>query len=310
MAEIDTEGTFLATIIEHSLGVTKKGFPQLIARLHADQKFVGDTDGMKHFGLTEPGYVDWSSFNEDIVGYMVLFNSKDVLDDSTKMLNYDNLQRATGWDGASFSSLNSGEYVGKQVLIRIEAGKPYTDANGNQKPGGKLQVNWIDAVDASPERSLKALDTAQVNSLNSLLKINRAAKPAAAAKPVAAKPGKPAAAAAIPAPTAVTQATPSASASAAPSAPKPPKKTAKKVEAPAPAAEETTGEEVAALPPEVTKDVAWNTLMARKGTHDDTEVTDSFIKGCQAVGGETDDDDFTTTMWAQVRDFVLAELKI
>lgn len=281
---IDSTGTYLGTIVEHSLGETKNGFPQFIVRVKADEKYVADTDGLAHFKLTEPQYVDWSSFDEEQLGYLVLFKSKDQLDDSTKLLNYEQLQLATGWEGTSFDDLNNGKFVGKKILFRVEE---------NEYQGKvSLQMNWIDSVDAAPERSLKSLDVNKVKGLNALLKTTVKKSPA----PVAAKPAKPGKPAVSPTTAAPAPSTPTAAAApkTAPKAPKAPK-------APPASAPAT---------PELTKTEAWDALLASPaaGEVEDSEIETAWLTASTEVLADRTEDKATSADWAAIRDSAIAKL--
>jgi hypothetical protein len=188
MSKIDSIGTYVGEIVESGLGTTKNGFPQWVARLKATKKFVDSPEDLAHFSLTEPGYVDWSGFDEEIVAFMVLFKDKDEFSKDTALLNYEQLQLATGWDGSEFDTLANGSLLKKSILFRV----------GENTYEGKtsLRVDWIDNESASPERQLKTLDMAEVKNLAAKLKINKVVKPAAPAKPGA----KPAATKPAPAP--------------------------------------------------------------------------------------------------------------
>jgi hypothetical protein len=312
MGRIDSEGTFLGTVEESGVNVTQKSsFPQWVARLKGIQKWIDDPEGMKHFGLTEPGFVDWSTFNEEINAFLVLFKSADEFSDATKLLNYEQLQLALDWDGASFDALGDGSMNGKVLMFRT----------ANEEYDGKvsLKVSWIDSKNASATRSLKTLDSKDISALSAKLKMGIKKAPAAPSKPVASKPvasaAKPAATAvpsavaksgATPAPAAPVAATPpSASVPSTPaSAPKPPKGKAKKAEAPAP---ESPVEE-AALPQECEQGVAWDYVCAHKGDNEDQVVEEAWIDACAEVGGDKDEDKFTPEEWAKVRDATLSDL--
>lgn len=320
--KIDAVGTFIGEIVESGVGTTKAGKPQWVTRLKALKKYITSPEDLAHFKaqgvIAEevPQYVDWSAFDEDITGFLMLFNSIDVFDASTQMMNYEQLQIATGWDGVAFESLADGTLLTKQILFRVQDKKPYVNDKQVLVGEGELEIGWIDAPDAAPERQLKTLDTSEVAALSAKLKMGPKVKPAAApAKPAAAKPAtkpvapKPAAAkpAATPAvPSAPPVATPPVAAAPAPTSPKttspssgkPPKKTT----APAPAAEETT------YPAETTQMDAWNAAIAANGA-DDSKLTDAWIKATQLIGGERDDDTFTPAEWASVRDAAIEELK-
>ena len=307
--KIDTVGTYIGEIVESGVGTTKAGKPQWVTRLKAVQKYINEPSDMEFFKLTEPAYVDWTANGEDIVGFLLLFNSVDVFDASTQMMNYEQLQIATGWDGTSFDALQDGSLIGKQILFRVQEKKPYTNPETGKTTGeGELEIGWIDAENAAPERQLKSVDADTIKSLNAKLgsiskKPVAPAKPAAAAKPAATKPGKPAATPQPVAAPVAPPATPSAPAAATPAPKAPPKAKAK------PAPVETPAEESApAFPAETDQLSAWAAVTAANKSGDDTKLQDAWIAGCQEVGGDRDEDDFTPADWAKVRDAVFVKL--
>lgn len=317
MNQIDSKGTFLGTVEESGVGITKKSqFPQWVARLKATKKWIDDPEGMAHFQMTEPGYVDWSSFDEGMVAYLVLFKATGADDspfnDQSKLLNYEQLQLATGWDGASFDSLADGSLVGKEILFRVE----------DHEYEGKtsLQVAWIDSKDADAVAKLRTLDANDVKNLSAKLKMGglgkkaAPAKPAAPVKPAAAtKPGKPGAApqsapsASAPAASSATASTATAPATPAAPAPKaPPKKGKKAAEPAAPAAEAAP----AGLPSTCSQGEAWEWCCNNKGGNEDSVVEEAWIAACAEVGGDKDEDKFTPEDWAKVRDLVKKDLAL
>lgn len=296
--KVDQIGTYLAEVADSSISTTKKGFPQWVARLKITHKYIDNPAEMAHWKLEEPAYVDYSSFDEEIVGFFVLFNNADVFDESSALLNYKQLQLATGWDGSEFDSLGNGSLNSKSVMIRTEE-NTYQDKTS-------IQVTWIDAADATPGRTLKSLDAADLKVLSSKLKI--AKKPVAAATatkaPTAAPtPAKPAASKAVAAAPAVTpKAAPAPKAT--PAAPTPKAKAAPK----APAAKPVVAEEA---PTETTKDDAWAAVMAGKGANSDDVVVDAWQSAMGEVLGDERAvaDDATPAEWATIRDTVLKDLR-
>jgi hypothetical protein len=290
MGKIDTAGTYVGEILESSLGITKKGFPQWVARLRADQKWVDDAEGLKHFGLTEPGYVDWTEFGEDIVAFMVLFNHAEAFTADTKLKNYDQLQAATDWDGTEFDSLNDEAFVGKKILFRVE--------ENTYEGKTRLQVNWIDAPDAPAERTLKKIDAGEVKSLNAKLGFAKKPKPAKAPATAAKAPTTP-----VANPASTTKPTATATAAPAKAPATPPKAPAKTPKAPEP--------ETESLATIATKDQAWGYVIGHKGDLSEAEIADAWLSACQEVGNDTEESDFTPEMWAKVRDTVIkdADLK-
>lgn len=313
MGQIDRAGTFIGSVTESTLGQSSGGFPQWVARILADKKYVNDAEEMKHFGITEPGYVDWN-FDESILAYVVLFNGTGPLK------NYDQLMGAMGWSGDDFQDLTT--FAGKRLLFRVE--------ENTFKDKTSLQVNWIDTEDALPERTLKSVDASKIADLNKQFLAGRAKpvappKPvsaAASAKPAAAKPGtsagpKPApSAASHTATNSVAPVTAPAAASAAPAVapvtetPKTPPVKEKKTKTPPPAA--VTGNPAPGLPESTTKEAAWDFLNEPQviGQNDPGVITDAWIAACSEVGESVDEKDFTGEMWAKIRNTVLKDLDI
>lgn len=285
MSRVETPGAYRGTITSHGLSLTKNGFPQFGFELAIKSKYVEDAAELAHFQITEPAWVDYSAFGQTTQGYLVLFKDKDVFDDSTKLMNYEQLVVALGWSGAEFNSLNGTEYVNKDVLVRIDE-NTYNDKVS-------YRVEWIDHVDASPTREVRKLATDLLASLASKLTIGakpKAAppKPASApakAAPAAAPAAKPAAPAAAPAAT-----TPAPAPAAAPPASAPP------AAAPAPTA-------APAAPAITDKMGAWTHLVENKGASKDKAVEEAWIKACSAVSaanGNCDETAFTSAHWGEV----------
>jgi len=310
MSKIDSVGVFIGEIVESGVSTTQKnGYPQWVARLKAVKKYIDIPDEIKHFGLEGPGYVDWSSFNEDIVCYLVLFNNEKA------MLNYEQVQLATGWDGAEFESLTDPKMIGKQLLFRTGE-NTYNDKTD-------IQVDWVDSADAPPQRQLKTLPPDDIKALSNKF-LGAIKKVAAPAKPVVAKPiaatkpgGKasPTSAAGVAKPT-TTAAVATAPVAAAPvttpapvaAAPVSPPKAPKAPKAKAPPVAEKAPAAVAAAPAETNQMDAWNYVLANKGENDDGIIEEAWIAACKEVGGEREEDTFTGAEWANIRDIVLKDI--
>lgn len=295
MSKIDSVGTFLGECLEAAVSASSGGFPQLVVRAKVTQKYVETPDELAHFKLTEPQYVDYSSYDYDDVGYFVLFNNDGAL------LNYEQVQKAFGWDGTAFETLPDAA-KGKTFLFRME--------ENTYKEKTSLKMTWIDAADASPTRTLKALDAASLKDLSSKF----------ITKKPAAKPARPTAkpAAAPSAPTGTTPSAPSspastppavtpAAANAAPTTAKrgKPKKTEAKNPAPAPA----PAAKAAATPTEA-RDAAWEYVNSIKGDNEDQLVEDTWISACGEVGGDKEAKDFTADMWESVKATVIKDLDL
>lgn len=173
MGPIDREGTFRGTPVEWAVSETKNKYPQFVVRLMATEKWVETAEEMEALGVTEPSWVPWAEYEQSMVGYLVLFNNDGPI------FNYEQVQAALGWDGASFSGLSEANHLDTTVLFRVEE-NTYQDVT-------RLQIAWIDEKDASIERTLRALDPEKLKALDSryvgMLNTKKAAP--------ASKPGKP-----------------------------------------------------------------------------------------------------------------------
>jgi outer membrane biosynthesis protein TonB len=302
-SKIDSLGTYLGEIVESGLGTTKNGYPQWVARLKATKKWIESAADMKHFQITEPAWVDWSSFGEEIVAYLVLFNNKDEFSKETALLNYEQLQLATGWDGTEFDSVAT--FAGKTIQFRVQDKKPYTNPTTGKVSEGGIEVGWIDNENANPERQLKVLDAAGIKGLSAKLKIAKVVKPAAPAKPA------PAVSTPKPAPTpAPMPAAPVVAPAPAPAAPKAPKKKAAPAPVVVPDEPAAPVDEKPALPKEVSQTQAWEYLVAHKGGNEDGAIEDAWIAATNEVGPDKDGDSFTNQEWGRVRDIVIRDLSL
>lgn len=294
---IDRPGCFLGSVLESTLGQTKENsYPQSIMRLQADKYYASTSEELKHYGITEPGFVDWDP--QTTLAYLCLFNDKGPLK------NYDQLMSAFNWSGTDFQDLT--DFVGKRCLFRVE--------ENTYKDRTSLQVSWIDAEDAPPERTLKAVDAKTVADLNSRF-LAGMKKPTTPAKPAAAKASVPASKSSTPTVSPSVPFVPATSVVAPLSGgtPKMPpadafdpprEKKGKKTGPPVPAPIATAP----ALPAETTMMEAWEYLNdpAIRGAVDEAKIADAWTAACSAIGEEIPQEDFTSAMWARVRDQVYA----
>lgn len=276
--KIDQAGTYRGQIAEHGIGMTKKGYPQFVCRITAAEKWVESKEELKHFELGEPAWADWSDFDEEITGYLVLFNDTDEFSEDTALLNYHQLKTALGWDGDEFNSLAEGEHVGKKVLFRVEE---------NEWDGKvRLQLNWLDDYEASPTNGLRTVDADTVKDLTSKLKVQKSKKnkPASAAKPSAGKSKD------------KSESKGEGKSEKSSKTSDPPKRQKKK--------------EVESDNEEYTQLKAWDFIQKRKGDRDDQDIVDAWMAACESVGGDKEEEDFTPDEWAAVRDAVAKKLSL
>lgn len=315
--KIDTPGVYRFKITESKIGLTKKSeYPQWIVRCQALEKYIDEPDHMAHYGLEAPGWVDWSAYNEEIVGYLVLFNSSDSFDEDSALANYEQACKATGWAGDSFDSLE--DVVDSVILGRVEEEEYQGRAS--------LKLNWVDHRDAPPQRELRGLDQDKLTALNAKLKMG-AKKPATPAKPAA--PGKPSTAPASeseadapsqyssalsPKPGKPGKASREATADDEPTLP-PSKSDVKTAEAESPPASEESQSATTASPSEddpiLTADdprvAAWQDLHRRKKANGwtDKQIQDAWIEADGHIVGDRNPDEIEAFDWVRLRDKVM-----
>lgn len=280
-------GTFRGLITQHAVSETSNGNPQFVAVLSATEYYAETPEELEHFGLSEPGWVNWADFNEEITGYFVLFNAKGPL------MNYEQLQKAVGWDGSSFEGLANGDYSTTVVLFRVE------DDEYNGKMSAKVQ--WIDAHDASPTRQLRTFDAAALKGLDSKFAGMLNGKKNAAPARVATTPAKPA----LPAKPSAKDGTgtPKPSVPAAPKKAPPP---------PAPAKPEVS--EIEQQMDEAvngcTKEDAWASVYDKCGDAGDDAIGSAWFEVATEKAEEIgkDESEFSNADWGIIRDKTIARL--
>jgi outer membrane biosynthesis protein TonB len=351
--KIDRNGVFIGKIVDSALSLTKKGFPQWVALLKATKKYIASPEEIAHFqgqGFLQdgqPGWVDWSTFDEEIVAFLVLYNSTEEISPDTELLNVQQLSAATGWQPPAFDTLAN--LAGQEILFRVEYDSYTNPETGKVSEGYK--VTWIDSKDAPPERQLKSLDAGGIATL--MQKVvgygtigKTAAKPAAPAKPTkpvsAAASPKPATPAVASAPSAPAPApaqpgnpvaaapqgtTPTANTSPSTTEQRPvvettpaaqpsvEKKAARAKKAPAPApvaspAPPAPAQTLGGLPAQSTMEDAWEYVCNNKGDNEDGTVEDAWLSATSEVAANRDVSELSNADWAKVRDITLKDLAV
>jgi len=272
--QIDREGAFRAMILESGVSTSKAGMPQFVAEFKATEKWVDTAEEMTAFGLTEPGWVDWSGYDMSTVGYLQLvYDKKDSGGNPTgeikPMFYVEALVDALGWDGTSFNALGTTDWTKTPVTIWIEP----NEYNGKTT----LRVQAIGKGDAAPSRGgVRALETGELNKLDAQF----ASVLAGAAAPAPATPATvPVAAVAKPA-----------------TAP-----------APTPAPAVRTATETAETSVAMTMLDAWSFVAEKSPSKPDAEREAAWLKACATVGIE-DQDAATGEQWAAVAKVACSDL--
>lgn len=143
---IDRAATFRGNILEHGVGLTTNEFPQMIAKLQAEE--IYDEDEKTWVNLAEAGIGE-----TNITAYLVLFggNGKETL--TSKQV-----QKVTGWDGLSFLTLNDADLSQIKIQFRVE--------EHTYEGKESLQVAWIDEYNAEPGRTIRRLDAEGLKQLD------------------------------------------------------------------------------------------------------------------------------------------------
>lgn len=269
MSKIDREGTFRGLVLEHGMSTTRKnGFPQWVARLSAVQMFVSEDD---RESWIKEGYEISEDGWIDCSNWGWELTGYFVLFNHEKaLLNYDQVIEATGWDGHDFQDLSTMDLTEHTVQFRVEM----NEYEGTES----LQISWIDVVGAPVDRELQIITEDDAKALNKKFKGLMRGKVKVApvtAEKTSTKP-KPASKGKAPAKTSA-----------------PPAKT---TALPTP----KTAETVAGM----SKEDAWDSLLKNSGLDDDA-LADAWIKACEEVAPEKDEDDFTDQDWAAVSATVL-----
>lgn len=319
-SQIDRTGAFRGYITEHGVGATKNGFPQFTGRFTATQRWVEAKEEMTAFGIDTPQWVDWSGYEQDMVGYLVLFGKDKNTQELKPLFHLENLQKATGWDGSSFSALSGLDLSQKLVTFWVDE----NEYEGNVT----LRINAIDDGEAAAIRTLRVLDGDGLKDLDARFgNMLAGKKTAAAAKPVSApaktttaagkpatppKPGAPSATAkpAATTPAAVKPVAPSKPTAAAPTASKPAAKLPPKPPAAKPIAEtEGDNDHPSEAASGMTMDAAWAHVMANKGTASDDDCAEKWIDASGAMAPGKEEADITAEEWAKIATATLTALK-
>jgi len=289
MQAIDRVGTYRGQILQHAVGETKNGYPQWVARVKAKEYYDEDhEDG--------PQWVPWGEYECAMDAYLVLFTEKGPC------LNYEQVKKATGWDGRSLAGLDALDLASTIILFRVEE----STYNGTTR----LQVQWVDHQDASPTRQLRKLDASELAALDAKYKLSGPPK-AATAKAAPKPPAAPAAEGGS------TNSAPAPAPTSKPASPPAPPKSAKPKPAAKPAAKpaETPPDEGGATPKadptaaECTMTEAWAAVVEYTPEATDNDRSEAWLNAVNEVAGEgTADNDVTNAQWAQVREKAIEAL--
>jgi len=165
---VDRTGTFRAEVVDSGLGETRKaGYPQF----NVNAKLI------EYYDENIEKWVDWSEYGQDVDCRLYLVGLVGKKKELGTTLTYDQVCKVFDWDGADLQELADPK-VGVKFQVRIKDNDPeYADR-------APFVVNWIDAYDAEPKRTVTKCTPEEIKGLQAkyaaLLKAK--AKPAAPAK--------------------------------------------------------------------------------------------------------------------------------
>lgn len=271
---IDRVGTYRGVITEKGMGATKNGFPQLVVRVKATERYVDDKAELAELGLEAPAWVDWSGYDAEMVGYLILSYVDKKTGEDTESFLCDGICRATGWDGSAYSTLRQMDVNGTAVTFWVEE----NEYQGNTR----LQIAALDDANAEPRRGLRMMDASEVQALDArfagLLAARKAKAKTAPAKAPAKAPPK-------------ATATPNG---------------AVKVTTPTPNAAVKAGPPKVTAPKGETMEAAWDRAeKALKGKVSEEVMAERWMKAAATVAPGVDDSEITPAQWAKIADTVI-----
>jgi hypothetical protein len=274
MSNINQSGTYRGNVVDRGMGQSSGGFPQLLLSLQATEKYDEQNEV----------WTPWDYEEVDIQAYLVLFGGN-----GKPTMNVRQAMQALGWDGTSFQTLQDSKDLATQIQFRV--------AESAYEGITRLKVEWINAYDADPRRSVAKLEVGDIKKLDAQYAAALKAL-GGGPKPKSAKPAAPAAPVADPTPVAPTGslATPPGpqSTSVLPTDPAPapadpaPKKRGR------PAAPKTPPVAVPSVTPTTPTSEpldqagAWDVVTTRggKGSKTDPEVTSTWTCVVKELGGD------------------------
>lgn len=142
MQQINVAGTFRGEVLDRGIGTSTNGYPQLVLQVRAEEQYDEDA---KVWSTCEP---------METTGYLTLVGGSGKATRSAQQA-----MKAFGWDGATWSDLQTKEDLADHVQFRMKE-DTYNDRVS-------IKLDWIDAYDANPSRSVGKLDPGALKALDS-----------------------------------------------------------------------------------------------------------------------------------------------
>ncbi len=311
MSKITTAASYRGIVVEHAVGASSSGLPQLVAKFRA----------LEQYDEAEKTWIDiQEQADVEITAYLVLFNKK-----NEPIFHVRDVMKTFEWDGKSLVALNGLDLVDAEVQFEVQDHE-YKDAitqqvanirGYNEEPGNALKK-----LDAGELGQLNAKFAAQLSKLGGAPKVASAKAPAAPKKAVATvtkagtkKGNKRTTKAAAPKPPAAPSAEAAEAAAAEPVAELPVAeaieefKTAPKP----PAAPKAQGMPAAAPVTAVANDTttyegSWGECVARKAPGvDDEALAAAFTAAMFRIAPNVSEENIEPGDWTKITDTVLSE---
>ena len=169
MSMITRAASYRGVVLEHAVGATTSGLPQMVVKTRA----------LEFYDNEEKVWLPHQEEDNEITAYLVLFNKK-----GDPIFHTKDIMRVFEWDGTSLVALNELDLEGAEVQFEV-AEHTYNDKTS-------MQVQNIRGYNDEPGNSLKKLDAAELGALSAkfgaqLKKLGGAPKVASAKAPAAPK---------------------------------------------------------------------------------------------------------------------------
>ncbi len=306
MSMIVKAASYRGVVVEHAIGGTKKGLPQLVVKLRA----------LEEYDFDEKHWVDIQDRVEcEITAFLVMFNDK-----GDPIFHVKDIQRVFEWDGASLVALNELDLEGGELQFEV-----ISDTYNNTTRMKVARISKHDDVPGSGAvQKMEPEALAQMNAKfgNSLKALAGAPKAVKAPATAPAKPTtKPTAKAVTKPPTKKAPAPPKkATTKKAVAPPPPPAASAAEVEAKVEAAAAESAAATAPLtdtqaaPAEaadiatLTYEEAWVISHSKKSpSTTDEQLATIFSAAMYRIAPDQDETSISGEDWVKIADAVVAE---
>lgn len=300
MSLITEAASYRGVVVEHAVGASSNGNPQLVVKLRA----------LERFDFEEKIWVDWQTREDcEMTAYLVMFNAK-----GDPIFHVEDIIRVFEWDGASLVGLNELDLENAEVQFNVILDT--YDGKTKLKVAGIK--NYEDTPGTGAVKKMDADDLAQMNA-----KFGNALKALAGAPKAAKAPAK-TTTKATKAPAAPKKTTAKTKAKATVPPPPPPAASEAEVEEAVNAAVAETQAEMQPPPPPpkagattepataelatMTYEEAWTICYSKKAkATTDEELATIFSAAMYRVAPDQDETSISGEDWVKISDAVVAE---